>query len=170
MPLLRAFRFAVQLRKSAAAEAGSIRTSPPDAAGSGEPLADGAFQECTGLEIEMDVQQYEEGGRNDGIIQRAGRAKYTNLVLKRGMFYDDQGQVNRELWQWLQDTIGGVRPLPRYDGLVQVMGVGEEVVATWVFERGLPAKIRGPELNGKSGEIAIEELHIAHEGLSLVES
>jgi len=35
----------------------------------------------------MDVQDYLEGGRNDGIIRRAGRAKYTNIVLKRGMFF-----------------------------------------------------------------------------------
>jgi hypothetical protein len=33
----------------------------------------------------------------------------------------------------------------------------------------LPQKIRGPELNAKTGEVAIEELHIVHEGLRLVE-
>jgi len=48
------------------------------------------------------------------------------------------------------------------------MGVADDVVARWQFDRGLPAKIRGPELNGKTGEIAIEELHIAHEGLRLL--
>ena len=41
-------------------------------------------------------------------------------------------------------------------------------MATWVFERGLPARIKGPELNGKTGDIAIEELHIAHEGLRVI--
>ena len=49
------------------------------------------------------------------------------------------------------------------------MSVGDEVVARWLFERGLPAKVTGPQLNAKTGEIAIEELHIAHEGLRLVE-
>jgi phage tail-like protein len=47
------------------------------------------------------------------------------------------------------------------------MSVRDEVVAVWTFERGLPAKIKGPELNAKTGEIAIEELTIAHEGLRL---
>src|SRR6185295_1376582 len=56
-------------------------------AGGGAALADGSFQECSGLEVEMDVQEYLEGGRNDGVIRRVGRAKYQNLVLKRGMFY-----------------------------------------------------------------------------------
>jgi len=138
-------------------------------AGGGAALADGSFQECSGLEVEMDVQEYLEGGRNDGVIRRVGRAKYQNLVLKRGMFYPDSGQVNRDLWEWLQSIVAGKRPVPRYDGVVEVLGVGDEVVATWAFDRGLPVRLRGPELNARTGEIAIEELHIAHEGLRLVE-
>lgn len=163
--LLRSFQFTVTLRKSPAVESGS---QAPSDSPSGEKLGDGGFQECSGLEVEMDIQDYMEGGRNDGIIRRAGRAKYSPLILKRGMFFSGGTGVNRELWEWIQGVVGGVRPIARYDGIVQVMDVGEVVVANWVFDRGLPAKIRGPELNAKTGEIAIEELHIAHEGLRLV--
>jgi phage tail-like protein len=162
--MLRSFRFQVKLHRSPAAEAGSGR--PANNPG-GTLLGDGGFQECSGLEVEMDVQEYQEGGRNDGTIRRAGRARYAPLVLKRGMFLSDGDGVNRELWQWIQGVVSGVRPIARYDGLVQVMDVGDAVVASWVFDRGLPAKIRGPELNARTGEIAIEELHIAHEGLRL---
>ena len=48
------------------------------------------------------------------------------------------------------------------------MGADNTVRATWMFDRGLPSKISGPELNAKTGEIAIEELTIAHEGLRLM--
>lgn len=164
--LLRAFRFQIKLRKSATAAAGS---GSLDESPSGSPLGDGAFQECSGLEIELDIQELSEGGRNDGTIRRVGRAKYSNIVLKRGMFYRGSDGVNRELWNWLQSIASGERPVPRYDGIIDVMSVGDDVAATWVFSRGLPAKVRGPELNGRTGEIAIEELHIAHEGLRLVE-
>ena len=34
----------------------------------------------------------------------------------------------------------------------------------------LPAKLVGPQLNAKTGDVAIEELHIAHEGLHLLSS
>lgn len=149
--LLRSFRFQVKLSRS----------------GGGSALGDGAFQECSGLEIEMDVQEYLEGGNNDAVIRRAGRAKYSPIVLKRGMFFG-AGTVNRSIWEWLQSIASGERPIPRYDGQVEVMSVGDKVVATWVFDRGLPTKVRGPELNAKTGEVAIEELHIAHEGLRLV--
>jgi phage tail-like protein len=150
LPLLRSFRFKVSLTGS----------------DSGGSLADGAFQECSGLDLSLDVHELNEGGRNDGVVRRVGRAKYEPIVLKRGMFYDVQG-VNRDLWNWLQDIAAGVRPVPRYDGLVEVMSEGDEVVARWTFDRGLPAKISGPQLNARTGEIAIEELHIVHEGLRL---
>jgi phage tail-like protein len=189
--LLRAFRFQVKLRKSgggggglgasvglnfsasASIGAGGLTASASATASvgvglaaGGDLLGDGAFQECSGLEVEMDVQEYLEGGRNDGVVRRVGRAKYQNLILKRGMFYSG-GKVNRDLWNWLQSIVSGVRPVPRYDGTIEVMSVGDNVVARWEFDRGLPARLRGPELNAKTGEIAIEELHIAHEGLRL---
>lgn len=163
--LLSNFRFAIKLLRSAEIESGSNTT--PGASSSGEALGDGGFQECSGLEVEMDVQMYQEGGRNDGIIQHAGRAKYSNIVLKRGMFYGDDQQARRELWDWMQGVLAGRRPIPRYDGIIEVRSNAGETVATWVFDRGLPAKIRGPELNAKSGDIAIEEMHIAHEGLRM---
>jgi len=166
--LLRSFRFQVKLRKSAAVESGS--QAPSSDRPTGAQLGDGAFQECSGLEVDMDVQEYPEGGRNDGVIKRVGRAKYTAIVLKRGMFYSKGGGANHDLWGWIQAVVAGERPVARYDGIIQVMSSGENITATWVFDRGMPLKIRGPELNAKTGEVAIEELHIAHEGLRLVES
>jgi len=150
--LARAFNFEVTLNRS----------------GTRALLGNGAFQEVTGLDLEMDVKELMEGGRNDGIVRRVGRAKFPNIVLKRGMLHPVKGVVNNELWSWLQGILEGVRPVARYDGVIEVRSAdGRDVVATWTFERGLPAKITGPQLNAKTGEIAIEELTIAHEGLRL---
>jgi phage tail-like protein len=146
-----------------------FRVSLTGSAGSGASgtLGSGGFQECAGLEVEMDASEFPEGGSNDAVVQRAGRAKYTKLVLKRGMFAPPGGQVDSQLWQWLQDVVSGVRPIRRYDGTIEVLGAAQAVVATWTFSRGLPAKVVGPQLNAKTGDVAIEELHIAHEGLRL---
>jgi phage tail-like protein len=178
--LLPAFRFEISLIRSVAIVAGtqSLEGSArpgPGAAGA-QVLGNGGFQECSGLEIEMDIQDYLEGGRNNGVVRRAGRAKFQPIVLKRGMFFDAGADgaagpdrlCNPELWRWMQDVINGVRPIARYDGIVYVKSQDNVVRATWAFERALPAKIKGPELNGKTGEIAIEELTLAHEGLRLL--
>lgn len=174
--LMRTFRFQVKLRQSPQEIAGAAPTgvtNVADDSASGAALGNGAFQEVSGLEMTMDVGEHPEGGRNDGIIRRAGRARYQPIILKRGIFYSTGSgaggaQANKELWTWIQDVFAGVRPIRRYDGLIDVFGEKEDVVATWVFDRGLPARIKGPELNGKTGDIAIEELHIAHEGLRLI--
>jgi phage tail-like protein len=89
------------------------------------------------------------------------------LVLKRGMFLGGDGTANPELWQWIADVVGGVRPIRRYDGLIWLYGFDRAVVAVWAFRRALPAKVVGPQLNGRTGEVAMEELHLAHEGLRL---
>lgn len=147
----------------------NFRIELTKAAGGGPTvLGDGGFQECSGLDVEMDVAELVEGGRNDGIVRRVGRGKYSNLVLKRGMLVPAGGTVDSALWGWLQGILEGVRPVPRYDGAIHVLdGRGVSTVATWLFFRGLPSKIAGPSLNAKTGEVAIEELTIAHEGLRL---
>ena len=152
------FRFEVTLQRVK-----SVTTGP-------ETIGAGGFQECTGLEMEMEVNEVFEGGRNNGVVQRAGRAKFPKLVLKRGMLHRPDEKADVTMWQWIQDVVGGVRPLRRYDGEVKVLGFDHAVAAHWRFERGLPAKVVGPQLNARTGEVAIEELHIAHEGLWLVTS
>jgi phage tail-like protein len=131
-------------------------------------LSNGAFQECSGLDLELDVGEYVEGGRNNGVLQRTGRAKVTRIVLRRGMFYRSGARVDPALWRWFQDVADGVRPLRRYDGTIDLLGEAQDVVASWAFVRGLPAKLVGPQLNGKTGELAVEEMQIAHEGLRML--
>jgi phage tail-like protein len=128
----------------------------------------GGFQECSGLEIEMNVHEILEGGRNDGVVRLVGRGKYQPIVLKRGLLFPAGVEVRSDFWEWIQDTLSGERPVRRYDGVIEVLdATGNDVVATWVFDRGLPTKLTGPRLDARTGEVAIEELTIAHEGLRL---
>ena len=102
-------------------------------------------------------------------VQRAGRAKVPASSSGGACSTRRAAGSNGELWQWLQPTsLDGVRPLRRYDGTVRSStSVGDQPVATWTFTRGLPAKLVGPQLNARTGEVAIEELQIAHEGLRM---
>jgi phage tail-like protein len=83
------------------------------------------------------------------------------------MFYAaPSGPANSSFWDWFQGVVSG-KAVTRYNGMVEVMSVGNTVVARWVFDRGLPVKIVGPQLNALTGAVAVEELHIAHEGLRM---
>lgn len=132
------------------------------------------FQEVGGLELEMDAPELVEGGRNDGVVRRAGRIKSPALVLKRGMFFDTEAEAAaQDFWIWIQGIMEGALPVRRCKGHVSLLSTppgktAPQPVCTWVFERGLPMKVKGPELNARTGEVAIEELHIAHEGLRMM--
>lgn len=154
--LVQSFRFEVLLTRSGGG-------APP------APLGNGGFAECSGLELEADIKEYLEGGFNSGVVRRVGRVKLQPLVLKRGIMVPDGGQyMDTAFWDWLTAMVSGALPILRCDGHVRVSNTaGTQVVAHWSFTRGLPVKMTGPALNAKTGEIAIEELHIAHEGLRL---
>lgn len=130
-------------------------------------LGDGGFSDVSGLEVSMDVQSYDEGGRNDRVVQRLGRARYQPLVCKRGMVASAGGGADPAFWQWLVDALAGRRPITRYDGTVIVSDQAGEPRAVWRFVRALPAKVTGPTLQAATGQVAMEELHLAHEGLFL---
>jgi phage tail-like protein len=158
--LVQSFRFEVTLTASASVrQSAQVRT----------PLSDGLFAECTGLELDADVREYLEGGRNDGVVRRVGRVKLSPLVLKRGMFLPSPGgYVDTGLWDWLTQMVRGGLPVVRYDGMVSVFNPANTAeVARWRFTRGLPSKVSGPSLNARTGEIAVEEVQIVHEGLEL---
>src|SRR5215470_18891799 len=60
------------------------------------------FSEVSGLQAEIEVQEYREGGVNEYIHKRAGPTKYaSNLVLKKGI------ADSTALWSWYCDVMRG---------------------------------------------------------------
>jgi phage tail-like protein len=154
--LLQTFRFVVTLTLSGRGAASQL-------------LGNGAFAECSGLELEADIKEYLEGGFNDGVVRRVGRVKLQPIILKRGMFVPEHDSyVERSFWAWLTASVNGQLPVMRCEGHIRVSDPAyQRTLAHWSFTDGLPAKVHGPALNARTGEIAIEELHIAHQGLKL---
>ena len=140
--------------------------------GTSGPLTSGAFQECSGLSLEAEIKDHLEGGRNDAVRRLVGRVKLQPITLKRGMFAaTPDGYVDTRLWRWFEDMVAAEGPAQRYDGVIMVRTTFDDTpMAIWNFRRGLPLKVVGPTLNAQTGEVAIEELQIAHEGLTLTRS
>lgn len=123
-------------------------------------LCSGAFAECTGLEATMEPKVIKAGGSNYGPVQRAGRVTFATVVLKRGM------TTTRDLWQWFQLVAGGAYAY-RLAVEIQMRNAAGDAVLTWHLARALPVKFKAADLNARGSEVGIEELHLAHEGLTL---
>jgi phage tail-like protein len=125
------------------------------------PLVSAAFSECDGLELGMEIKTIREGGSNDRQIRLAGPATVGQLTLKRGM---TDGSF--ELWRWMSDSIDD--PSLRAEAEVVLLGAdGASERARFVLSRCLPVKLKAPSLSGKDGAVAVEELQIAYERISV---
>ena len=117
------------------------------------------FSECSGLEMDLDVEEYKEGGSNGTILKFPTRVKYANIRLRRGLTSADN------LWRWHYDFVEGKGK--RRDGVIVLQDDLHIPARVWSFSRGLPVKWLGPTLNAAESRVAVEELEIAHEGLKL---
>ncbi|HVQ39823.1 MAG TPA: phage tail protein [Pyrinomonadaceae bacterium] len=121
------------------------------------PLAVAGFSDCTGLQLETEVQDYSEGGLNTNLLKFPTRTKQTNLVLKRGI-------VDRLMWEWYFALTQGF--VQRLSGEVVVHDPsGESDVIIWHFREAFPSKWQGPELSATQNNVAVETVEICHEGL-----
>jgi phage tail-like protein len=57
----------------------------------------------------------------------------------------------------------------RTAGSIILLDESRKPALRWNFREGWPSKWEGPGLNGKTSEVAIETMEIAHEGLELAD-
>ena len=121
----------------------------------GEDITIGEFAECTGLSLEYDVFEYQEGGEQRFVHKFRGGLKYPTLVLKRGVTYEEA------LLKWFFE-----RKDRGHRGTITLNLLGDDgkQVRTWSFAQAFPVKWSGPSFNAKSTNVATETLEIAHHG------
>ena len=122
-----------------------------------EGLVVGGFSEVSGLQAEIEVQEYREGGVNEYMLKRAGPVKYPSLILKKGIV--DQ----RPLWDWYSQVMSGT--IQRKNVSILLLDSTGQEKLRWNFEQAYPMKWTGPDLRGNTNEVAVESIELAHNGL-----
>jgi phage tail-like protein len=122
-----------------------------------DDLPPGGFSDCSGLQMETEIQEFPEGGVNTHVWKFATRSKQSNLTLKRGI-------VNKLLWDWHHDiTIGKMKF--RNATIVILDNSGLQRAMEFQVLQAFPIKWIGPELNAGQNNLAVETLEFAHQGL-----
>lgn len=125
--------------------------------GGGESI--GYFQEVSGLSVQIEVQDVEEGGLNVTTRKVIGKASYSNITLKRGL-------CNKSMFEWIDRFVHRSGTVERLSGTISILNDAGSVVKEYSFTRGIPVKWDGPSLSVSQDAIATESLEIAHEGLT----
>jgi phage tail-like protein len=137
-----------------------VLTPTDSGSGLNAPICEAAFQECTGLDVTMEPKSFPQGGMNDRQTHRIGQVTYGRLTLKRGM------TGNLQLWDWLSKAIMPGKNLSA-NAEIHMWSSANEPMMTFFLEGCLPVKFTGPTFNAQSGGVAIEELQLVYEYLSL---
>ncbi len=124
-------------------------------------LVVGGFSEVTGLQAEVEIEDYREGGLNSYVHRRPGPARYpANLVLRRGV---TDGEA---LAGWHRDVRQGI--VERRNVTILLRNASGAIVKAWTLEKAFPVRWGGPELRADSNTVAVESLELAHCGFAAV--
>ncbi len=122
------------------------------------------FQEVSGLELTLEVEEVTEGGVNDLVYRLPKGLKAGNLVLKRGI-------SRAELWEWFHQTkkaLAFQEPLETKTIYLVLLDAAGEEALRFALSGAYPVKWTGPELKADTASVALESLEIVYSGIERV--
>ena len=123
--------------------------------GLSNPVCNAAFAECSGLELSMQPESFNQGGDNQVQTHLKSKVSYGQLTLNRGM------TASKHLWVWME-AAGAAGIDARASGTIKMLNPDGSQAAVFKLFDVLPVSLRGPSLNGRTGEIAIEEMSLVY--------
>ncbi|MDR1632378.1 MAG: phage tail protein [Dysgonamonadaceae bacterium] len=127
-------------------------------------LAEGTFQEVSGLDVEAQIIEYRHGSSPDfSTIKMPGIKKYGNVTLKKGIFKGDN-----KFWDWFNQI--KLNTIERQAVTISLLDEGGAPTMVWTLKNAWPTKITGTDMKSDGNEVAVETLEIAHEGLTIANS
>lgn len=130
----------------------------------GEP-ADSAFQEASGFDKEMDVEEVSSGGENRFRYRLPKGLKSSNLVLKRGVTLSSS-----PLAKWCHDTLEssmGELIKPK-DVRLTLFKPDGSTAMSWTFTKAWPVKWAYSELKSQDNGLLIETIELAYQTGAMV--
>lgn len=117
---------------------------------------DSRFQEVSGLTSELGIEEVVEGGENRFSHRLPTRAKYSNLILKRGLL------TNSQLIDWCKDAIENFIFQPVTVNVTLLNEEHEPLSNTYSFVRAWPVKWSISDFKAQDNSIVVESLELAY--------
>ena len=119
----------------------------------------GGFSDVSGLGFEVNYSDYRNGNERVNTVRHVPNTfKNDEITLKRGLVGSD------DLFTWLKGVRDGTAD-PR-SVTITLLDEARNPVVIFKLLKAQPKKWTGPTLAAKGGgEVAMEELHLVHEGI-----
>ena len=119
----------------------------------------GGFSDASGLGVDISYSEYRNGNEKFNTVRKVPNThKLDDVTLKRGLI------GSTDLFDWIKTVRDGTAD-PRNISIT-MMDEARNPVVTFTLRNAQPKKYTGPTLAAKGGgEVAMEELHLVHEGI-----
>lgn len=121
------------------------------------PIAhDVRFTEVSGLSVELGTEEIAEGGENRFLQKFPTRAKYPELVLKRGLL------LHSEVANWIRQCIEDLDIEPKNVD-IKLLNEKHEPLLTWHVINAYPTKWSVSDLNASNNAVLVESLQLYYQ-------
>ena len=119
-------------------------------------IPDIGFQSVSGINSEIGIEEYHEGGENRFKHKLPNPVTYPNLVLKRGML------IGSQLMQWYKDSVENY-VFESNDVTVILMNGDHIPIQGWNFINAYPIKWNISDFNAEDATIVVESVEFAYQ-------
>jgi phage tail-like protein len=120
---------------------------------------DSQFQEVSGLTAEIGVEELTVGGENKFTYRLPTRAKYNNLVLKRGML-KDSGLID-----WFRKAIEEFEFKP-VNLSIHLLNENHQPLTSWDFINAYPVKWTISDFKALENSLVVETIELSYQYFS----
>jgi phage tail-like protein len=121
--------------------------------------SDASFSEISGMDVSWETEDVSEGGENRFVHRLPTRAKYANLVMKRGVVTESSFFT-----EWAGLSLGSKLSLPLTTQNILVMLLNDSGIPliAWVFINAYPIKCSVGPLDSMENKILVETLELSY--------
>lgn len=126
-----------------------------------QTLNDLRFQDVSGLDVEIEMETFTEGGQNRFSWQLPKRTRYSDLVLKRGMF------MGSGIVLWCQNAFENFVFEPTNITIALLNNLHVPVQA-WYVVNAIPKKWSVSNFNAEESSIVIESITLSYQFYNVI--
>jgi phage tail-like protein len=121
------------------------------------------FKSCEGMESEVEVLTFFEGGRLGPARTGRGRQHVGRVAFAQGSA--STGSGGRSVFDWYMDVADGSKPLEKKTLSVLVTDAEGRDLAEWRVKNAWPCRWVAPLMSTENTQLTVEYVSFAHEGV-----
>ncbi|WP_326948730.1 phage tail protein [Amycolatopsis sp. NBC_01307] len=124
----------------------------------------GFWRSCKGIAVDFETENVVDGGHYETQAYLPNGLKYQTVRLERVMTPDGSKAVQGWLRDMVDHWVNGDGSYRGGSATITLFDASNQEVLKWTLQNVFPKSWKGPDLDAKSAEFAIEALELVHEG------